>query len=527
MAQAKRDPNRVPTLLAVSNADDSTPVRIYADPTTRRLYVDTTVTGLATAVTDGEVVDAADVGNLALGTDGTNYQVLSTDSSGRLILGASTLAIGKLAANSGVDIGDVDILSIAAGDNNIGNVDVVSIIPGTGATNQGKAVDSVAGATDTGIAPLVVRDDALGALTPIEGDYVSLRVDANGALWTHDDALDAALGGSELQVDIVGALPAGTAAIGKLAANSGVDIGDVDVLTLPAITIAAAQTLATVTTVGTVTSVTAIANALPAGTNAIGKLTANTGVDIGDVDVTSAIITSGTITTVSTVSALGIGTTGPQKAEDVAHVTGDMGIAVWSVSNEANTAFAVDGDYVPQATDTEGNTRIVGNRDHDAVDAGEVVGVGMRAIAHGTNPTAVAAADRTVWFANRAGVPFVIGGHPNVVTLEAAYTAAQTDTAIVTVAPGLKIIVTRCDFVADNANTVDVGFRIGFGAATTPTTTGVVSSHPGVAAGSGVLAGNGGGILGVGADGEDLRITCEVPTTGSVRVIVSYYTIES
>lgn len=55
-------------------------------------------------------------------------------------------------------------------------------------------------------------------------------------------------------------LTAGTAAIGKLAANSGVDIGDVDVLSLPA---------------------------LAAGTNAIGKLAANTGVDIGDVDVTS------------------------------------------------------------------------------------------------------------------------------------------------------------------------------------------------------------------------------------------------
>lgn len=44
-------------------------------------------------------------------------------------LGASTAAIGKLAANSGVDIGDVDILSIAAGDNNIGNVDLASAIP--------------------------------------------------------------------------------------------------------------------------------------------------------------------------------------------------------------------------------------------------------------------------------------------------------------------------------------------------------------------------------------------------------------
>lgn len=39
--------------------------------------------------------------------------------------------------------------------------------------------------------------------------------------------------------------------------------------------------------IATVGAVTAITNALPAGTNAIGKLAANSGVDIGDVDVTS------------------------------------------------------------------------------------------------------------------------------------------------------------------------------------------------------------------------------------------------
>ncbi|REK40931.1 MAG: hypothetical protein DWQ20_00965 [Actinobacteria bacterium] len=36
-----------------------------------------------------------------------------------------------------------------------------------------------------------------------------------------------------LQIDVAGALPAGTNAIGKLAANSGVDIGDVDVTSVP------------------------------------------------------------------------------------------------------------------------------------------------------------------------------------------------------------------------------------------------------------------------------------------------------
>jgi len=42
-------------------------------------------------------------------------------------LPAGTNAIGKLAANSGVDIGDVDVKSIAAGTNNIGDVDVASL----------------------------------------------------------------------------------------------------------------------------------------------------------------------------------------------------------------------------------------------------------------------------------------------------------------------------------------------------------------------------------------------------------------
>ena len=37
MAQAPRDENHVPTLLAVSNADGTTPVTLYADPTTHRL----------------------------------------------------------------------------------------------------------------------------------------------------------------------------------------------------------------------------------------------------------------------------------------------------------------------------------------------------------------------------------------------------------------------------------------------------------------------------------------------------------
>ena len=176
---------------------------------------------------------------------------------------------------------------------------------------------------------------------------------------------------------------------------------------------------------------------------------------------------------------------------------------------------------------SQGAALTAGDVAHDGADAGNPVKLGAKAIAHGTNPTAVAADDRTNLYANRAGVLFAIGGHPNIVTLEAEYTSAQTNAAIVTVAGGLKIVVTQIMAVCDKANTVDVGVRIGFAATTTPTTTGVVLTHPGIAAGSGVSRGDGSGILGVGADGEDLRITSEAPTTGALRVLVSYYTIES
>lgn len=53
-------------------------------------------------------------------------------------------AIGKLAANDGVDIGNVDIASIAAGDNNIGNVDIVtlpSLPTGTNIIGEVKTID--------------------------------------------------------------------------------------------------------------------------------------------------------------------------------------------------------------------------------------------------------------------------------------------------------------------------------------------------------------------------------------------------
>jgi hypothetical protein len=163
--------------------------------------------------------------------------------------------VGALPAGDN-NIGNVDIASaIPAGNNNIGDVDVASVVPGTAATNLGKAEDAAHTTGDTGVAILGVRRDTAASGADTDGDYASLNLDATGRLWAHDpvaeallttidadtggiltsvQTLDNAISGSEMQVDVVAALPAGTNAIGKLAANSGVDIGDVDVTSISA-----------------------------------------------------------------------------------------------------------------------------------------------------------------------------------------------------------------------------------------------------------------------------------------------------
>lgn len=166
---------------------------------------------------------------------------------------------------------------------------------------------------------------------------------------------------------------------------------------------------------------------------------------------------------------------------------------------------------------------------HDGVDAGNPLKVGGVALAHGTNPTAVAAGDRVQFPANRHAVPFHIGGHPNIVSYTQNFTAAQTDTPLVTVSAGTIIVVTGFMITCHNANTVNVSARLGFGTASVPAygNAGIMGSHPGIAPGSGFGRGGGAGIIGVGADNEDLRLTISVPTGGSCDVTVSYYTIPS
>lgn len=81
MANAKRDDNRVPTLLALSSADGTTPVTLWADPTTHRLLV--SVGGSLDGLSDVTITSAAQ-GDI-LYHNGTAWVNLAAGTSGKYL----------------------------------------------------------------------------------------------------------------------------------------------------------------------------------------------------------------------------------------------------------------------------------------------------------------------------------------------------------------------------------------------------------------------------------------------------------
>ena len=122
-------------------------------------------------------------------------------------------------------------------------VDIISsALPSGGATaaNQSTIIGHVDGietlitSTNSKIDTFdAVLDNILTKNTEIDAVLDTIDADT-GAIKTAVEIIDNAISGSEMQVDVVASLPAGSAAIGKLAANSGVDIGDVDITSIAA-----------------------------------------------------------------------------------------------------------------------------------------------------------------------------------------------------------------------------------------------------------------------------------------------------
>lgn len=98
MADAKRDNNRVTTMIATSSVDGTTPVNISANPSTRRLLVD--VSNLSSATNIG-------VGRKSVTTAGTAVQLASTTTCLSLLITANLSNTGIIC------VGDSTVVAAA------------------------------------------------------------------------------------------------------------------------------------------------------------------------------------------------------------------------------------------------------------------------------------------------------------------------------------------------------------------------------------------------------------------------------
>lgn len=119
----------------------------------------------------------------------------------------------------------------------------LDILDGAGSTKTVKTTDNASvhtphhnvdsSALPTGASTSAKQDTIIGHVDGIETLLGTMDTDT-GAIATSSASIDGKITACNTgAVTISAALPAGTNAIGKLAANSGVDIGDVDVASLP------------------------------------------------------------------------------------------------------------------------------------------------------------------------------------------------------------------------------------------------------------------------------------------------------
>lgn len=194
--------------------------------------------------------------------------------------------------------------SLNAGTNNIGDVDVVSSALPTGAStlaeqqSQTTHLSTISGDTTSIQTAVELLDDTVatdGSATPTKGILMAGQDGTNAQTIKTDT-------NGELQVDVL-TMP--TVAVTQSGTWDEVGINDsgnsitVDYATTGSGTATGALRVELPTNgtgvIATVGAVTAITNALPAGTNAIGKLSANSGVDIGDVTLTAGTAAVGSI----------------------------------------------------------------------------------------------------------------------------------------------------------------------------------------------------------------------------------------
>ncbi len=502
------DVNNQPTLLALSAADDRQPVELWADPVTHGLIISASlsISGADGAITDGvdalikaTVLDYASSNPLAVRlTDtagdyvgaggGTQYTEDAAAAANPIGTALNLIRADSLSGLTTTDGDNVAARGTDKGELYVKHADSIAITSATLATaaKQDSLLTELqlkADLTETQPVSLAtvpshaVTNAGTFAVqaTEADGANVTLGAKADAKSTATDTTAVSAMSVLKQISASVQAPPsqavtnAGTFAVqATLASETTKVIGTVNQGTSPWVTsnattsvvgngaAATAQrvTLANDSTgiIATVSAVTAITNALPAGTNAIGKLAANSGVDIGDVDVTSvpadpfganadAASATGSISAkLRFIASTGIPITGTVTVGS--HAVTNAGTFVTQIDGAALTALQLIDD--PVFADDAAYTL---STSKTAVTGGVAVQT------DGTDPTAVSAeGDAAALRTDMTRILLVNTTPPRLTSASENNATAQTNNPILS-APGASLSLYITDIIVSNGAT--------------------------------------------------------------------------
>lgn len=204
MAQASRDQNFVPTLLAVSSVDGVTPVPVYANPTTHRLLVD--IPSGSGTVTDVSVVSANGFAGTVATSTTTPAITLSTSITG--ILKGNGTAISAVTIGSGLSYDGTTLSATGSGTGDVtgpASSTDEAIVRFDGAT--GKIIQNYTSGAPT------ISDT--GAITATQGGSLTGTWSNLGTVTTID------INGGSIDGATIGAASASTIVGTTITANTG------------------------------------------------------------------------------------------------------------------------------------------------------------------------------------------------------------------------------------------------------------------------------------------------------------------
>lgn len=215
MANIKIDNNYKGVSAGITDDVNETIESLRVDPVTKRLLTDASITVASVTVSDGTISSGTVTANLSA----TDNAVLDAIAAGYATEGAALGSGVLIQGDDGTDRTNV-LVDVA------GHLQV-DVLSGGGAGTQ-YTEDEVSANPQVGNAIMVERDDALAAVTPLEGDWIGLRGTAEGALWTQDFNSDAMVTDLAAIEVLLGTIDTDTGNIATDAAAIEVLLGTID-----------------------------------------------------------------------------------------------------------------------------------------------------------------------------------------------------------------------------------------------------------------------------------------------------------